>query len=135
MSSSSTSSSTVSRNPKLFKVDLEGNVYCHHDVVAVVRVVGRKSVRQGQQFYGCSHWPRSDCKFFLWKEDVDKMFNQHASQCRFSSSSEDLKYENMVLVEENRWLKAKIFGTESKWNKQYVLTLFIGISIMLYMFR
>ncbi|KAJ0788407.1 putative transcription factor GRF family [Helianthus annuus] len=133
MSSSSTSSSTVSRNLKLFKVDLEGNVYCHHDVVAVVRVVGRKSVRQGQQFYGCSHWPRSDCKFFLWKEDVDKMFNQHASQCRFSS--EDLKYENMVLVEENRWLKAKISGTESKWNKQYVLTLFIGISIVLYMFR
>ncbi|KAJ0516879.1 hypothetical protein HanLR1_Chr11g0396211 [Helianthus annuus] len=38
-------------------------------------------------------WMRSDCKFFLWKEDVDKMFNQ------------------------------------------YVLTLFIGISIVLYMFR
>ncbi|MFS8026014.1 hypothetical protein Hanom_Chr16g01481971 [Helianthus anomalus] len=84
MSSSSTSSSTILRNAKLFKVDLEGNVYCHHDVVAFIRVVGRKSVRQCQQFVGCSHWPcclleRSDCKFFLWKEDVDKMFNQHAS--------------------------------------------------------
>ncbi|MFS8026025.1 hypothetical protein Hanom_Chr16g01482081 [Helianthus anomalus] len=70
--------------------------------------------------------------------DVDKMFNQHASDCRFSY--EDLKYENMdlenkLLVEENRWLKAKISGTKSKWNKQYVLTLFIAITIVLYMFR
>ncbi|MFS7972155.1 hypothetical protein Hanom_Chr09g00841411 [Helianthus anomalus] len=51
MSSSSTSSSTVFKNPNFFKVDLEGNVYCHHDVIAVIRVVGLKSVRQGQQFY------------------------------------------------------------------------------------
>ncbi|MFS8031926.1 hypothetical protein Hanom_Chr17g01551611 [Helianthus anomalus] len=127
MSSSSTSSSTVFRNPNFFKVDLERNVYCHHGIVASIRVVGWKSMRQGQQFHGCSHW----------KEDVDNMFNQHASDCRFSY--EDLKYQNMdlqnkLLVEENKLLKEKISGTESKWNKQYVLTLFIAIAIVLYMF-
>ncbi|KAJ0694824.1 putative transcription factor GRF family [Helianthus annuus] len=77
MSSSSTSASSLIRKPKLFKVDLDGNVYCHHDIVVVLRVVGRKSERHGQQFYACFHWPRSDCKFFLWKEDVDNMFKEH----------------------------------------------------------
>ncbi|MFS7897132.1 hypothetical protein Hanom_Chr00s007087g01736481 [Helianthus anomalus] len=114
----------------MFKVDLQGNVYCHHDIVAVIRVVGRKSVWQGQEFYGCSQWP---------KEDVDNMFKQHAFDCRFSY--EDLKYQNMdlqnkLLVEEDKLLKAKISGTESKWNKPYVLTLFIAITtIVLYMCR
>ncbi|MFS7947050.1 hypothetical protein Hanom_Chr06g00543471 [Helianthus anomalus] len=56
MSSSSTSASSLIRKPKLFKVDLDGNVYCHHDIV-VLRVVGRKSERHGQQFYACFHWP------------------------------------------------------------------------------
>ncbi|MFS8032061.1 putative transcription factor GRF family [Helianthus anomalus] len=95
MSSSSTCASSVFRNPKIFKVDLEGNVYSHHDIVAVIRVVGRKSLRQGQEFYGCSHWAISDCKFFLWKEDVDNMFKQHSSECRFSY--EDPKFQNMDL--------------------------------------
>ncbi|KAJ0735617.1 putative transcription factor GRF family [Helianthus annuus] len=95
MSSSSTSASRVFRNPKMFKVDLKGNVYCHHDIVAVIRVVGRKSLWQGQEFYDCSQWPRSDYNFFLWKEDVDNMFKQHASDCRFSY--EDLKFQNMDL--------------------------------------
>ncbi|KAM0022968.1 putative transcription factor GRF family [Helianthus debilis subsp. tardiflorus] len=71
---SSSSTSVVIRKPKVFKVDLDGNLYCHNDVVAVLRVAGRKSERHGQEFYGCSQWPRGDCKFFLWKEDVDKMF-------------------------------------------------------------
>ncbi|KAF5782663.1 putative transcription factor GRF family [Helianthus annuus] len=138
MSSSSTSASTLFRNPKMFKVDLQGNVYCHHDIIAVIRVVGRKSVRQGQEFYGCSQRPRFDCKFFLWKEDVDNMFKQHASDCRFSY--EDLKYQNMdlqnkLLVEENKLLKTKISGVESKGNKPYVLNLFIAFTIVLYMFR
>ncbi|KAJ0714523.1 putative transcription factor GRF family [Helianthus annuus] len=125
MSSSSRSASSVFRNPKIFNVDLEGNVYCHHDTVAVIRVVGRKSLRQGQEFYGCSQWPRSNYKFFLWKEDVDSMFKQHSSECRFTY--EDLKFQNMdlhnkLLLEENKLLKAKISGTDSKWNKPYVLT-------------
>ncbi|MFS8003935.1 hypothetical protein Hanom_Chr13g01219711 [Helianthus anomalus] len=57
MSSSSTSASSVFRNPKILKIDLEGNVYYHHDIVTVIRVVGRKSLWQGQEFYGCSHSP------------------------------------------------------------------------------
>ncbi|KAF5783364.1 hypothetical protein HanRHA438_Chr11g0519631 [Helianthus annuus] len=138
MSSSSTSASRVFRNPKMFKVDLQGNVYCHHDIVAVIQLVGRKSLRQGQEFCGCSQWPRSYYNFFLWKEDVDNVFKQHASDCRFSY--EDLTFQNMdlqnkLLVEENKVLKAKISRTESKWNKPYVLTLFIAITILLYMFK
>ncbi|MFS7915470.1 hypothetical protein Hanom_Chr02g00165701 [Helianthus anomalus] len=54
MSSSSTSG--IIRKPKLFKVDLDGNVYCHHDIVA-----------------------RGDCKFFLWKEDADNMFIERSN--------------------------------------------------------
>ncbi|KAJ0503463.1 hypothetical protein HanHA300_Chr11g0424511 [Helianthus annuus] len=51
MSPSSTSASRLIRKPKLFKVDLDGNVFCYHDIVAVLRVVaGGKSERHGQQF-------------------------------------------------------------------------------------
>ncbi|MFS8003934.1 hypothetical protein Hanom_Chr13g01219701 [Helianthus anomalus] len=66
------------------------------------------------------------------------MFKQHSSICRFSY--EDLKFQNMdlhnsMLVEVNKLSKVKISGTESKWNKPYMLTLFIAIAILLYMFK
>ncbi|XP_022008476.1 uncharacterized protein LOC110907865 [Helianthus annuus] len=104
---SSSSTSAVIRKPKVFKVDLDGNLYCHHDVVAVLRVAGRKSERHGQEFYGCSHWPRGDCKFFLWKEDVDKMFVERSYGTSTQVTFKDLKIKNlelhnMLLIEENK---------------------------------
>ncbi|MFS7973974.1 hypothetical protein Hanom_Chr09g00862981 [Helianthus anomalus] len=42
MSSSSNSSCSVKRNYKIFKVDLEANLYCHHEIVAIIRVAGQK---------------------------------------------------------------------------------------------
>ncbi|MFS7991840.1 hypothetical protein Hanom_Chr12g01075301 [Helianthus anomalus] len=109
MSSSSNSPSSVSRNPKIFKVDLERNVYCFELL--------NKKVFDKVNIFTIALIGRSDCKFFLWKEDVHNMFKQHSSHCKFSY--EDLKFQNMellymVLVEEKKMLKAKICGTESK---------------------
>ncbi|MFS7946737.1 hypothetical protein Hanom_Chr06g00539801 [Helianthus anomalus] len=38
----SNSSCSVKRNYKIFKVDLEANLYCHHEIVAVIRVASQK---------------------------------------------------------------------------------------------
>ncbi|KAJ0717189.1 putative transcription factor GRF family [Helianthus annuus] len=95
MSSSSTSS--IIQKPKLFKVDLDGNVYCHHDIVAVLRVAGLKSKRYGEEFYGCSHCPRGDCKFFLWKEDVDNMLIERSNGTSTPVTFKDLKIKNLEL--------------------------------------
>ncbi|MFS7976608.1 hypothetical protein Hanom_Chr10g00894401 [Helianthus anomalus] len=56
MSYCSNSASSANRKSKIFKLNLDGNVYCHHEIVAVVRVVGRNNQRNGQEFYGCSKW-------------------------------------------------------------------------------
>ncbi|KAJ0458133.1 putative transcription factor GRF family [Helianthus annuus] len=138
MSSSSTSG--LIRKPKVFKVDLDGNVYCHHDIVAVLRVAGLKSERHGEEFYGCSHWPRGDCKFFLWKEDVDKMFVERSygtsTQVTFKDLKiKNLKLHNMLLIEENKNLKAMRFDTKTKSKKPYVLTFVIAIAILLYLWN
>ncbi|KAJ0539994.1 hypothetical protein HanHA300_Chr08g0293091 [Helianthus annuus] len=136
MSSSSTSS--IIQKPKLFKVYLDGNIYCHHDIVAVLRVAGLKSERHGEEFYGCSHWPRGDCKFVLRKEDVDNMFIERSNGTSTLVTFKDLKIknlelQNMLLVEENKNLKARTFDTETKSKKPYVLTLLIAIAILLYL--
>ncbi|KAM0055621.1 hypothetical protein Hdeb2414_s0006g00208301 [Helianthus debilis subsp. tardiflorus] len=60
MSSSSNSSWSVNRTPKLFKFDLDGNLICHHEIVDVFHIAGPKSVRHGDQFYGYPQWPLSD---------------------------------------------------------------------------
>ncbi|KAK1429989.1 hypothetical protein QVD17_12386 [Tagetes erecta] len=57
MSSASSSTSSCKKNTKRFKVDIEGNVYRNHDLIAFQRVAGRRSVRMGQEFYGCTLWP------------------------------------------------------------------------------
>ncbi|MFS7998544.1 hypothetical protein Hanom_Chr12g01155111 [Helianthus anomalus] len=85
------------RKPKLFKVDLDGSVYCHHDIGGVLRVAGLKSERHGEEFYGCSHWPRGDCKLFLWKEDVDKMFVERSYGTSTAVTFNDLKIRNLEL--------------------------------------
>ncbi|KAK1419142.1 hypothetical protein QVD17_28301 [Tagetes erecta] len=74
MSTSSSSSSVMREKPKIFKVSTDGQVYCNHDMVALCRVTGHRSSRPGQPWFGCPLWPSMDCKFFMWKEDVDAVF-------------------------------------------------------------
>ncbi|MFS7926456.1 hypothetical protein Hanom_Chr04g00297281 [Helianthus anomalus] len=136
MSPSSTSG--LIRKPKLFKVDLDGNVYFHHDIIAVLRVAGLKSERHCEEFYGCSHCLRGDCKFFLRKKDVDNMFGQLSNGTSTPVTFKDLmlknlELHNMLLIEEKKNLKAMRFDTETKSKKPYVLTLLIAIAILLYL--
>ncbi|KAK1412203.1 hypothetical protein QVD17_33245 [Tagetes erecta] len=129
MSSSSTSVSNIIGNPRIFKVDLDGNVYCHHDIVAVLRVVRRKTNHNGQQFYGCSQWPRFDCKFFLWKQDFDVMIEAQANIT--PSSYEALRKQNLDLVQENKMLKGKICAANSKWKKLFFVLIVIAFWLYL----
>ncbi|KAJ0851195.1 putative transcription factor GRF family [Helianthus annuus] len=139
MSYCSNSASSANSKSKIFKIDLDGNVYCHHEIVAVVRMVRRNNQRKGQEFYGCSKWPRADCKFFLWKEDVKNLlkFNSNASLCLWNSSSnsheelkiQNLELQNMLLIEENNKLRGQIGATECMWKKPFVLTLVFVIVI------
>ncbi|KAK1411621.1 hypothetical protein QVD17_38177 [Tagetes erecta] len=73
MSSSSSSSILPFKKLKSFRLGTDGNVYCNHNMVAVLRVAGSRSFRHGHEFYGCPLWPESDSKFFIWKEYVDVM--------------------------------------------------------------
>ncbi|KAJ0511360.1 putative transcription factor GRF family [Helianthus annuus] len=141
MSSSSTSSTSgLIRRPRLFKVDLDGNVYCHHDILAVVRVAGLKSQRHGEEFYGCSHWPRGDCKFFLWKQDVDNMFLERSYGTSTTVTFKDMKIKNLelqnqLLIEENNNLKAMRCDPKMKSKKLYVLSFLIASAILLYLWN
>ncbi|KAJ0914885.1 putative transcription factor GRF family [Helianthus annuus] len=139
MSSSSNSSWSVNRTPKLFKVDLDGNLYCHHEVVVVLRIAGPKSVRHGDQFYGCPQWPLSDCKFFMWKQDFDKFFEAHSTCSSSPVSYQELKNENLelqnkLLLEENRmaektnsWQKVHVEATISVY---YVFVIALWMYIL-----
>ncbi|MFS7931098.1 hypothetical protein Hanom_Chr04g00352091 [Helianthus anomalus] len=107
MSSSSNSSWSVNRTPKLFKVDLNGNLYYHHEILF-------------------------DCKFFMWKQDFDKFFEAH-SNCTSSLISykelknENLQLQNKLLLEENKMLKRQIRGKKSMWKQPFVFTMFFVI--------
>ncbi|MFS7980817.1 putative transcription factor GRF family [Helianthus anomalus] len=57
-------------------------------------VAVNRSSRHGEEFYGCSLWPRSDCKFFVWKQEVDAVL---ARECNCG-----------VLEEENRRLRKSL---------------------------
>ncbi|KAL9995781.1 putative transcription factor GRF family [Helianthus debilis subsp. tardiflorus] len=137
---SSSSTSCLIRRPRLFKVDLDGNVYCHHDILAVIRVAGLKSQRHGEEFYGCSHWPRGDCKFFLWKQDVDNMFLERSYGTSTTVTFKDMKIKNLelqnqLLIEENNNLKAMRFDRKMKSKKLYVLTFLIASAILFYLWN
>ncbi|MFS7971660.1 hypothetical protein Hanom_Chr09g00835461 [Helianthus anomalus] len=47
MSSNSSSPSIRSQNPKIFRLGTDGNVYCNHELLAIRRVAGNRSSRQG----------------------------------------------------------------------------------------
>ncbi|MFS7937376.1 hypothetical protein Hanom_Chr05g00426831 [Helianthus anomalus] len=105
---------------------------------SVLQVARLKSERHGEELYGYSHWPRGDCKFFLWKEYVNNMFIERSNGTSTAVTFQDLKIKNlelhnMLLIEENKNLKARTFYTETKSKKPYVLTLLIAIAILLYL--
>ncbi|MFS7955845.1 hypothetical protein Hanom_Chr07g00647521 [Helianthus anomalus] len=61
----------------------------------------------------------SDCKFFLWKEDVDNMFIERSNGTSTLVTFKHMKIKNlglhnMLLTEENKNLKARTFDTETK---------------------
>ncbi|MFS7977601.1 putative transcription factor GRF family [Helianthus anomalus] len=104
MSSSSSSSSIRSKNPKIFRLGNDGRVYCNHDLVAIRRVAANRSSRQGEEFYGCPPWPGSDCKFFMWKQEVDVVLSSEC-KCRFvEMDNERLVFEKTLIEEENKSL-------------------------------
>ncbi|KAJ0548993.1 putative transcription factor GRF family [Helianthus annuus] len=140
MSTSSNSSCNTNRIPKIFKVDMDGNLYCHHEIRAVIRVAGRRSVRCGAEFYGCSQWPRDDCKFFMWKKDFDKLFEVH-STCSSSAVTRsdamtgneyNLQLRNNLLSQENNMLKRQICAKEFMLKQQFVFSLFVIIAMLFY---
>ncbi|KAF5820963.1 putative transcription factor GRF family [Helianthus annuus] len=108
MSSSSSSSTIRSKNPKIFRLGTDGRVYCNHELVAIRRVAGNQSSRQGEEFYGCPLWPGSDCKFFMWKQEVDVVLSSECN-CRFvEMDNERLIFEKTLIEEENKSLKKQL---------------------------
>ncbi|KAL8201915.1 hypothetical protein R6Q57_011062 [Mikania cordata] len=115
MSSSSSSSSVRKKQIRIFKVGVNSDVYCNHDMVAITRVVGSRSTRQGHEFYGCLLWPRLDCKFFIWKEEVDAMFSDGCNHKLLESKNKalemkiaNLKVKKTMFEEENKSLKQRL---------------------------
>ncbi|KAD3338034.1 hypothetical protein E3N88_33555 [Mikania micrantha] len=76
---------------RIFKVGVDDNVYYKYDMVAIMRVAGSRSTRQGHEFYGCPLWPRLDCKFFIWKEEVDAMFSDGCNHKLLESKNKALE--------------------------------------------
>ncbi|MFS7929134.1 hypothetical protein Hanom_Chr04g00328931 [Helianthus anomalus] len=77
----------------------------------------RKSVRHGDQFYGCPQWPAIIRLQVLYLKN------------------ENLQLQNKLLLEENKMLKRQIRGKESMWKQPFVFTLFFVIAIWMYMLK
>ncbi|KAL8256332.1 hypothetical protein R6Q59_031399 [Mikania micrantha] len=71
MSSSSSSSSVQKKQIRIFKFGVDGNVYCNHDMVAIMRVARSRSTRQGHEFYGFPLWPLLTFLTFPYESLVD----------------------------------------------------------------
>ncbi|MFS8010770.1 putative actin-crosslinking [Helianthus anomalus] len=85
MSSTSSSSSIRSKNPRIFRLGTNGRVYCNHELVAI---------RRG-----------SDCKFFMWKQEVGVVLLSECN-CHFvEMDNERLVFEKTLIEEENKSLK------------------------------
>ncbi|MFS7901712.1 hypothetical protein Hanom_Chr01g00002851 [Helianthus anomalus] len=91
MSFSSKSSWSVNRTPKIFKVDLDGNLYCHHEMFAVLRMAGPKMFNMVIKFM------LSDCKLFMWKQDFDKFFEAYSNCSSSPVRYGELKTGNLQL--------------------------------------
>ncbi|KAK1412506.1 hypothetical protein QVD17_33814 [Tagetes erecta] len=144
MSTSSSSSSVMREKPKIFKVSTDGQVYCNHDMVALCRVAGHKSSRPGQPWFGCPLWPSMDCKFFMWKEDVDVVFAKEGNwkvlelkNKALEMKIENLEVEKMILVEENKKLRMKIAMSNcagmkvyNQWNRRGVVEPIVELGLI-----
>ncbi|MFS8002477.1 hypothetical protein Hanom_Chr13g01202521 [Helianthus anomalus] len=71
----------------------------------------------------------SNCKFFTWKQDFDKVFEAH-SKCSSSPVSyeelknEKLQLQNKLLLEKNKMLKRQIRGKKFMWKQPFLFTMF-----------
>ncbi|MFS7988659.1 hypothetical protein Hanom_Chr11g01037491 [Helianthus anomalus] len=93
MSWNSSCPSIRSQNPKIFRLCTDGNVNCNHELLEIRRVAGNRSLRQGEEFYGCPLWP------------VDVVL---ASECNcgvYEMKNARVAIEKRVLEEENRGLR------------------------------
>ncbi|KAL8202020.1 hypothetical protein R6Q57_011167, partial [Mikania cordata] len=134
MSSTSSTAQSMNKNPIIFKVDLDGNLYYKHDLIVVRHVVQRKSSQIGQEFYGYPLWPvKYGLQIILWKEDVDTMCREHEI-CMTNFLPENLKscdvmkmmnlkLEKMLLTEENKHLKEMFQKSKTKYKIRNVLGL------------
>ncbi|MFS7890049.1 hypothetical protein Hanom_Chr00s000006g01614181 [Helianthus anomalus] len=122
MLTSSSSISCLNKNPKFFKVDLDGNVYCNHDMLAILRVVSRKRDRIGKEFYGCPLWPVN-------LENVFKSTSMANNPSYEGLKMENLKLQNKILEEENRKLRQRLSMEKYKWNSSCLLGFAIVMAI------
>ncbi|MFS7890013.1 hypothetical protein Hanom_Chr00s000006g01613791 [Helianthus anomalus] len=123
---SSSSTSGTKKNPKKFKVDIEGNVYCNHDILAISRVVGRRNARSGEAFFCCTLRPKQDYKFFMWK------YNIKAFRIEHGRNEQELEIKNLKLQEENKMLKQPLANKKSTWKNLLCLAIImIGSWIIL----
>ncbi|MFS7921026.1 hypothetical protein Hanom_Chr03g00231781 [Helianthus anomalus] len=115
MSTSSSSISCLKKNPKFFKVDPDGNVYCNHDMLAILRVVSRKRDRIGKEFYDM--------------ENVFKNTSMANNPSYEGPKMENLKLQNNILEEENRNLRQRLSMEKYKWNSSCMLGFAIVMAI------
>ncbi|KAI3825938.1 hypothetical protein L1987_07698 [Smallanthus sonchifolius] len=99
-------------------------------ILCLINVAGSRSARQGHEFYGCRLWPRSDCKFFIWKQQVDVMFSDGGNSNILELKNKalemkiaNLEVEKMMLQEENKTLKNKQAFCNVMSTKSYVVVL------------
>ncbi|KAK1431083.1 hypothetical protein QVD17_14303 [Tagetes erecta] len=137
----STSTSSPSRKPRIFKVATDGKIYCNHDMVAICRVAGNRSTRPSHAFYGCPLWPSMDCKFFIWKEDVDAIFAGHEYRKVLELRNNaleikiaNLEVEKMMLEEENKNLKLKMAKSTFVSKKYYIICIVIVVYLLSFLY-
>ncbi|KAK1419518.1 hypothetical protein QVD17_28692 [Tagetes erecta] len=82
--------------------------------------------------YGYPLWPSMDCKFFIWKEDVDFVLadkgNSEVLKMKnksFEIKIANLEVEKMMLQEENKSLKLKLEMSKSVSKRYYILVLYL----------
>ncbi|MFS7990481.1 hypothetical protein Hanom_Chr11g01059341 [Helianthus anomalus] len=131
MSSSSSSSCSRNNKPRIYRIRADGNVYCKHDMVAVKRVAGSRSSKQWNEFYGCLSWLKSDCKFFVWKEDIDVNWygegNNNLVEINnaFQMKIANLEIEKTVFMEEDNKLRKKV-GLDFTSRTYFIAALVLG---------
>ncbi|KAI3705061.1 hypothetical protein L1987_75292 [Smallanthus sonchifolius] len=109
-------------------------------MVSIRRVAGSRSARQGHEFYSCRLW-LSDCKFFIWKQQVDVMFSDggNSNILKLKNKALEMKIANlevkkMMLQEENKTLKNKQAFCNVMSTKSFVVALVTVLFAMYWYF-